>query len=70
MNLEISENERVLLIQGLAALSKRRAGALRELQLILPDNEDLGKLGINQVGIGDIEDLARRLGGTSLSHLI
>jgi hypothetical protein len=68
MNLEISENERVLLIEGLAALSKRRAGALLELQLIFPDNKELGKLGINQVGIGDIEDLARRLGGTSLRH--
>lgn len=67
MKLEITEKERVILIRGLASLSRRRADALQELQLTLPDNEELGKLQINQVGIGEIEDLARKLGGTSLA---
>jgi hypothetical protein len=66
MKLDISENERLLLIRGLTTLAKRRADALQYLQITLPENEELSKLQFNDVGIGEIDDLARKLGGSSL----
>jgi hypothetical protein len=64
MNLDITEDERELLVYGLTALAKRRTDALQCVQYTLHKNQAVTELSFGDVGLGEISNLARKLGGS------